>query len=74
MDALLMIIDYMLHQNVAFVASPTGVASSVVNTKLQYHTYKKILSKEVHAVDLLLPYLLLLLKITRSNSIGFLPD
>lgn len=58
-----------------YVATPAAAVWSVVITSYDItQLFKKNLSKEVHSIDSLLPYLLFLLKITRSNSIGFLPD
>ena len=57
-----------------YIAPPAAAVSSIVITSSSITQFFFKLSKEVHAIDSLLPYLLFLLKITRSNSIGFLPD
>ena len=57
-----------------YIATLAAAVSSIVITSYNITQFKKNISKEAHAIDSLLPYLLISLKITRSYSIGFLPD
>lgn len=60
-DDLHMVIDYMPRKNVAFVASPVGAVPSIVITKLQYHTFKKII-KRISCYWLITPVFIIIIE------------